>query len=99
MPNLYAQQLGCIPCSGAACCATYRQGFTFWNGSFQDGRELPPESHRGAKFFGAFRARADAAQIVVAEDPGSVAVAKRDLDRIGPHGGGRFRACLGLEHG
>src|SRR5262244_3311933 len=52
-----------------------------------------------AKRFGALAARADAPQIVVAEDARGVAVGEIDLNRVIPHLRGALRARLWLIHG
>jgi hypothetical protein len=51
-----------------------------------------------AKGFGAFGAGADAAEVVVAEDSGGVAIGEGDLDGVITDCGGGLRARLGFEH-
>ena len=53
----------------------------------------------GAEGFRAFGAGADAAEVVVAEDAGGVAVGEGDLDGVIADGGGLLCAGFGLEHG
>jgi hypothetical protein len=53
----------------------------------------------GAEGFGAVGAGADAAEMVVAEDTGGVAVGEGDLDGVVAHCGSFLCAGFGLEHG
>ena len=52
----------------------------------------------GAKGFGAVRAGANTAEVIVAEDAGRVAVGKRDLNGVVANRGRRLRARLRLKH-
>lgn len=53
---------------------------------------------RFAEGFGAFRAGADGAEVVVAEDAGGVAVIEEELDGVVPDLRGRLRASLRFIH-
>ena len=67
----------------------------------QAGRQMRfklPLSAGGAKGFGAVGAGADAAEMVVTENAGGVAIAESDLDGVIAHGGSLLRARLGLKH-
>src|SRR6266403_3941013 len=55
-------------------------------------------SGRGTEGFGAVRAGANTAEVIVAEDAGRVAVGKRDLNGVVANRGRRLRARLRLEH-
>src|SRR5712671_371407 len=52
-----------------------------------------------AEGLGAIRARANAAEMIVAVNSSGVAVAENDLNRVIAYARGRLRAHLGFEHG
>jgi hypothetical protein len=52
-----------------------------------------------SKSLRAVSARADAAQMIVAEDTGGVAIGESDLDGVIAHGGSSLSPSLGLKHG
>ena len=68
------------------------------DGTFSRGIEVLA-SGRGAEGFGAFRAGADAAEMVVAINAGGMAIGKANLDCVVAYLRRSFGAGLGLEHG
>src|SRR4029077_9837302 len=68
-----------------------KNSIALWATCFRMSADLPACS---SKSFCALGAGADAAQVIVAEDPGSVAVRKSNLDRVIANRGGSLRAHL-----